>query len=251
MDSGNRLQKLWLEFRPTLLWDLLQLLKTLVKATLTALSALLYPITDAPFKNLKDSTALAGRTTVEAFKGVLGYSTQIEVESKKESETPTTPPKGWGEIALENKGRIALFVLGAAALCTAVYFRKDILSAFSKVDNPNVCFPYEKPQFDSESPQVCAVNSTYFSNVVSKVEKSASPQVFEANPTDFLKAPLVREANLVDNSTICFANEKPASPQVLEANPNNFSNVVSLNQIVNEKLSNEVLEIENNFTEDV
>ncbi len=124
---------------------LLATVETIVKATLTALSALLYPITDAPFNNLKDSTALAGRATIEAFKGVFGYSTQTEAESKKEIKAPTTRPtttppkgapvKGWKEIALENKGRIAFFVLGAAALCTAAYFRKDILSAFSRVDN--------------------------------------------------------------------------------------------------------------------
>ncbi len=132
---------------------LLATVETIVKATLTALSVLLYPITDAPFNNLKDSTALAGHATIEAFKGVFGYSTQIEAENKQEIKTPRTPPevvapaKGWGEIALENKGRIAFFVLGAAALCTAAYFRKDILSAFSKEDTSWSLFLNREPAF--------------------------------------------------------------------------------------------------------
>ena len=70
---------------------LLATVETIFKATLTALSALLYPITDAPFKNLKDSTALAGRATIEAFKGVFGYSTKIEVETAKKRSKHLEP----------------------------------------------------------------------------------------------------------------------------------------------------------------
>ena len=49
-------------------------IETVVKALLTAISAILYPITDVPYNYFKDSTALAGRATKEALKGILGYA---------------------------------------------------------------------------------------------------------------------------------------------------------------------------------
>ena len=49
-------------------------IETVVKAILTAVFAILYPITDVPFNYFKDATSLAGRATKEAFKGILGFA---------------------------------------------------------------------------------------------------------------------------------------------------------------------------------
>jgi hypothetical protein len=63
----------------------LAIIETVVKAILTAVSSLLYLATDVPFNYFKDATALAGRATKEALKGILGYASPkpaIKVEKE-------------------------------------------------------------------------------------------------------------------------------------------------------------------------
>lgn len=60
-------------------------IETVVKAILTAVFAILYPITDVPFNYFKDATTLAGRATKEALKGILGFaSAKPEIKVEKE-----------------------------------------------------------------------------------------------------------------------------------------------------------------------
>ncbi|MBS0629049.1 MAG: hypothetical protein JSS30_02350 [Verrucomicrobia bacterium] len=75
---------------------------------------------------------------------------EVQEESKPEpiQEPGITPTKGWGEIAFENKEKIALAVVGAVALCAAVYFRNELLSPFTtaKIDNRQpLWFDFPKP----------------------------------------------------------------------------------------------------------
>ncbi len=93
-------------------------IETVVKAILTALSSILYPVTDSPLNYMKASLSLAGRATVEAFKGIAGYATPVVEEKKEEPvvvETPKEEPltrtqiaKNIARLAYDNKGKIAL-----------------------------------------------------------------------------------------------------------------------------------------------
>lgn len=55
--------------------SLLASIETVVKAILTGVFAILYPITDVPYNYFRDATTLAGRATKEALKGILGFAT--------------------------------------------------------------------------------------------------------------------------------------------------------------------------------
>lgn len=99
-------------------------IETVVKAILTVLSGILYPVTDSPFNYMKASLSLAGRATVEAFKGIAGYATPAPVVVKEEPVVVVTPPvvetpkeepltktqiaKNIARLAYDNKGTIAL-----------------------------------------------------------------------------------------------------------------------------------------------
>lgn len=68
-------------------------IETVVKAVLTGLSAILLIIReDRPYNHMKASLSLAGRTTVEAFKGIAGYAT-AKPEVKKEEPVVIETPK--------------------------------------------------------------------------------------------------------------------------------------------------------------
>jgi len=64
---------------------LLASIETVVKAILTGVFAILYPITDVPYSYFRDATTLAGRATKEALKGILGFaSAKPEIKVEKE-----------------------------------------------------------------------------------------------------------------------------------------------------------------------
>lgn len=143
------------------LLGILAAIETVVKSVLTALSAIPYYFTDSPLNYMKASLSLAGRATVEAFKGVAGATpAPIVIEETKEEETApvvetsTEQPAPVVETPTQpqgmNKGKIAAFVIGAIVLgVTAYYFRANIANALFKapiVDNrrpvaPGLLFP--------------------------------------------------------------------------------------------------------------
>ncbi|MBS0629050.1 MAG: hypothetical protein JSS30_02355 [Verrucomicrobia bacterium] len=65
-------------------------IETVVRAAFTVLTSILYPITARPVSFFAESTKLAGRATVEALKGTLGYATP---EVKKEEPAPAPTPE--------------------------------------------------------------------------------------------------------------------------------------------------------------
>ncbi len=64
-------------------------LETVVRAILTAVTSILYPVTDKPVSYFAASTKLAGRAVVESLKGTLGYAS---VQEKKDAPAPTPTP---------------------------------------------------------------------------------------------------------------------------------------------------------------
>lgn len=210
-------------------------IETVVKAVLTGLSAVLYFATDRPFNYMKDSLSLAGRATVEAFKGIAGYATPapapVVVEEQKEEEvtplvvetqdttevetqkeeplTKTQIAKNLARLAYDNKGKIALgmivtglvaYNIGLPALNGLFQGFKTGVSTFGSDVKDNV----ESTGSGLSSLAGYGINATSsaLDYVASFVRSNSTNSTFTGNATNSTVVEIIKNATNATNTTV-------------------------------------------------